>query len=275
MSSAQEIDPNESPRALFAFELRRHRMAAGLTQQQFGDRIGYSDSQVAMVETLKRPPTRKFAELCDEKFGLDGAMTRLFMATKWQTAPEYFRPWLEDEQDATGLCSWEPMLIPGLFQTEAYAREMFATAPGITAEEVEERLAGRMRRQSILNRAKPPLISVIMDEAVLHRRIGGAHVLREQLQFVLEVAQRPEVTLQIVPYEAEAHCGLAGGGFIIAEKNGAPYAAYTDAQPVGRTIDDRQVIGQLAARYDVIRAEALPCKQSVKVIKEVVSRNDW
>ncbi|WP_184882990.1 helix-turn-helix domain-containing protein [Sphaerisporangium siamense] len=274
MSRSNEIDPHESPRALFAFELRRHRTSAHLTQRQLAQRIGFSESMVAMVESMKRVPTERFAQLCDEALGLDGAMARLFMATKWQTAPEYFRPWLEEEQDATGLRSWEPNLIPGLLQTEPYAREMFATAPGITTEEVEERLAGRMRRQSILNRDKPPMIGIVMDEAVLHRRIGGAEVMRAQLQFMLEVAQHPKVTLQIVPYEAEAHCGLIGG-FIIAEKNGAPYAAYADAQPVGRTLDDREVITQLAARYDVIRAEALPFKQSVKLIKEVVNQRDW
>lgn len=274
MSPAREIDPHESPRALFAFELRRYRLAAGLTQQQFGDRIGYSDSQVAMVETMKRTPTRKFAELCDQKLGLDGAMTRLYVNTTWERAPEYFRPWLEEEAEATALHNWEPAVVPGLLQTEAYARAMFSASPGITSEEVEERLAGRVRRQSLLNQDKAPLIGIVLDEFVIRRRIGGAEVMREQLQSMLDLAERPNVTIQIVPYEAEAYCGLAGG-FIIAERNGSAYAAYVDAQPIGRTVDDRQVIGQITARYDAIRAEALPFKQSVKLIKEVVNRNDW
>ncbi|MET8157046.1 helix-turn-helix transcriptional regulator [Sphaerisporangium sp. NPDC005289] len=269
----QEIDPHESPRALFAFELRKHRSEAGLTQHRLAAQLGYSDSHVAMVETLKRPPTKKFAELCDKVLELDGAMMRLYAATTWERAPEYIRPWLDEEAEATALHSWEPVLIPGLLQTEAYAREMFAASPGITGEEVEERLAGRMRRQSIFHQNKPPMISIVMDESVLHRSIGGAEVMREQLQLVLEAAERPTVTIQVVPYEAEAHCGLAGG-FIIAERNGSAYAAYAEGQPFGRTIDDRQVIGQLTARYDAIRAEALPFKQSVKLIREVVNQRD-
>ncbi|GGL15642.1 hypothetical protein Sme01_21360 [Sphaerisporangium melleum] len=111
-----------------------------------------------------------------------------------------------------------------------------------------------------------------MDEAVIRRRIGGAEVMREQLRFLLEVAHRPNVTIQIVPCDADEHCGLAGG-FIIAERNGAAYAAYSDAQPSGRTVNDRQTIAQLAARYDMVRAEALPFKQSLRLIQEVVSQS--
>ncbi|MEU8269166.1 helix-turn-helix transcriptional regulator [Sphaerisporangium sp. NPDC049002] len=271
MSASREIDPHESPRALFAFELRKHRTDAKLTQKQLAKRVGFSESMVGMVEAGRRPPSERFAQLCDQALGLDGAMMRLYVATTWNKAPEYFRPWLEEEEDATSLHTWEPTLIPGLLQTESYAREMFATSPGITREDVEERLAGRMQRRAILNREKPPMISAVMDEAVIHRSIGEPEVMQEQLRFLLEMAQHPKVTLQIVPYTAQAHCGLIGG-FIIAERNGSPYAAYAEAQPHGRTLDDRQVIAEMALRYDAIRAEALPFKQSVKLIQEVVNR---
>jgi hypothetical protein len=116
------------------------------------------------------------------------------------------------------------------------------------------------------------LVLALLDEAVIRRRIDGETVMREQLRFLLEVAQRPNVTIQIVPYDAGEHCGLAGG-FIIAERNGTAYAAYSDAQPSGRTIDDRQIIVQLAARYDAIRAEALPFKQSLRLIEEAVNQS--
>src|SRR6476620_9479741 len=113
MTALNEIDPHDSPRALFVFELRRHRTAANLTQKQL-------------------------AELCDQALNLDGAMTRLHVATTWHKAPEHFRPWLEEEQDATALRGWEPMVVPGLFQTEAYARLILSAEPGVTPEEVEE-----------------------------------------------------------------------------------------------------------------------------------------
>ncbi|MFC6086310.1 helix-turn-helix domain-containing protein [Sphaerisporangium aureirubrum] len=268
--SSRELDPHESPRALFAFELKRHRNAAGLTQHGLAHRIGYSASLVAMVESLRRPPTEPFARLCDQAMGLDGAMARLYVATTWKNAPENFRPWLEEEQDATGLRSWEPTTVPGLLQTEAYAREMISKIPNITAEQIDERLTGRMQRQSILRRDDAPTISFLMDEGVLHRTIGAPGVMREQLGYLLEISRHPRVTLQIVPYETGAHCGLAGG-FIVAERHGSPYIAFIEGQPDGRIMGEHMEIARLMLRYDAIRAEALPSKQSVRLIEEVVN----
>jgi transcriptional regulator with XRE-family HTH domain len=272
LSPKTETDPHESPRAIFAFELRRHREAAKLTQRQLAARIGFSDSMVNMVELARRPPSRRFAELCDQVFGLDGSMVRLYTATTWNKAPEYLRPWLEEEDDATGLRTWQPTIVPGLLQTQAYAREILAATPGIAHEELEKRLANRLQRQAILQRDRPPALNVVIDEAVLHRIIGDVEVMREQLMYLLEVARHPLVTIQIVPSAVRAHCGLAGG-FIIAERNGSPYAAYTDAQPFGRTFDDRRLIAELVLRYDALRAEALPFSQSLRLIEEAVNQS--
>ncbi|MDH2428397.1 helix-turn-helix transcriptional regulator [Sphaerisporangium sp. TRM90804] len=270
MSPSKEIDPHESPRAIFAYELRRHRQAANLTQKQLGARIGFSDSMVHLVELAKRPPSQHFAELCDRALDLDGTMARLHTATTWKQAPEHFRPWLEEEQEATALRSWEPTIVPGLLQTEAYAREIFMASPGITGEEVDERLAGRMQRRGILNRDRPPAVHFIMDEAVLRRAVGGTAVMGEQLRFLREIAEHPQVTIQIVPAETAVHCGLVGG-FIIAERSGSAYAAHVGGQPYGRTVDDRSTIARLIRRYDAIRAEAVPFRQSLRLIEKVVN----
>jgi transcriptional regulator with XRE-family HTH domain len=126
--------------------LRRHRAVAKLTQRQLAQRMGYSDAMVAMVESAKRPPSQRFAELCDQVFGFDGTMVRLHTATTWNKAAEHLRPWLEEEEEATTLRSWDPAVVPGLLQTRAYAREILAISPGITNEQLEERLTGRMQR---------------------------------------------------------------------------------------------------------------------------------
>ncbi|RCG30825.1 XRE family transcriptional regulator [Sphaerisporangium album] len=267
------MDPHESPRALFAFELRRYREAANMSQRQLARRLGYSDSMVNMIERAKRPPSKQFAELCDRAFSLEGTMLRLYMATTWHKAPEYLRPWLEEEEDATALRNWEPMVVPGLLQTRAYAREILATWPGITDDELEERLTNRMQRQTLLHRDRAPALHVIIDEDVIRHPIGGTEIMREQLGHLLEIAQHPLVTIQIVPYTARPHCGLMGG-FIIAERSGSSYAAYADAQPVGRTFDDRGLISDLIRKYDAIRAEAVPFKQSLRLIEEAVIRID-
>jgi transcriptional regulator with XRE-family HTH domain len=271
MSSGNDIDPHESPRALFAFELRQHRTAANLTQRQLAQRMGYSDAMIAMVESTKRPPSQRFAELCDQVFGLDGTMVRLYTATTWNKAPEHLRPWLEEEEDATTLRSWDPAFVPGLLQTETYAREILAISPGITTQELEERLTGRMHRQAILHRDKSPTLTVIMDEAVIRDTIGSPAIMREQLAHLVEMAQHPQVTIQVVPNNARPHCGQVGS-FIIAERNGAAYAVYAEAQPFGRTFDDRRLIAELIRRYDAIRANAVPFNQSLRLIEEAVNQ---
>lgn len=110
-------------------------------------------------------------------------MARLYTATTWPRAPEHFRPWLDEEQDATDLYCWEPTIVPGLLQTQGYARHILGASPGITEDEVEQRVAGRVRRRTILDRERPPLISAVIDEAVLHRNIGGPAVMADQLRF--------------------------------------------------------------------------------------------
>jgi transcriptional regulator with XRE-family HTH domain len=210
MSNPVRIDPDESPRVRFAYELRELRRAHGLTQRRFGERIGYSESTIGMIEQGRRAPTQHFADLVDAAFGLPGTFAKHYLKTTWAGAPEHFRPWLLEEQEATSLRGYEPTLIPGLFETEAYARAVLRSEPGITSRELDERVAARMERKAIITREKPPLIISIIDEGALRRPVGGAEVMREQLQHLLDLARYPNVTLQVLPYTANALCGLQG-----------------------------------------------------------------
>ncbi|WP_248958815.1 helix-turn-helix domain-containing protein [Sphaerisporangium perillae] len=273
MTKMIDIDPEESPRARFAYELRRHRLAAKFTQKQLARRIGFSTSAVAMVETSKFRPSERFAGLCDEVFALDGVIARLY-AEVWPPpppVPAHFRDWAVEEQRATALRLWSPLLVPGILQTEAFARRIFEREPGLTDEQIEERLAGRMQRRSILARTEPPAIMCLIDEGVLHRPVGGPGVMREQLEYLLEMARHPKVTIQIVPYNAEALSGLIGA-YAIAEMRGNAYTVRVESQPRGRTITDRSTITEIIERYDAVRADAYPQHLSCKVIEEVVKQ---
>ncbi|MFC4589402.1 helix-turn-helix domain-containing protein [Sphaerisporangium corydalis] len=273
MTKMIDIDPDESPRARFAYELRRHRLAAELTQKQLARRIGFSTSAVAMVETSKFRPSERFAELCDQVFGLDGVMARLY-AEVWPPpppVPAHFRDWAVEEQRATALRFWAPLLVPGLLQTEDFARQVLSRLPGTSPEQVEERVRGRMQRKAILSRDNPPTVTTLIDEGVLHRPIGGPAVMREQMEHLLEMARRPKVTVQIVPYGAEALSGLSGA-FTIAEMRGNPYTVRVESQPWGRTVADRGTIAELIGCFDAIRADAYPQHLSCKMIEEVVKQ---
>lgn len=272
MSPILNVDPDESTAARFAYELRRYRLMAGLTQVQLGRRIGFSGSMIGAVETLQRAPSLEMAELCDKAFGLGGVMVALHLEA-WPPPlpiPERFREWMLVEQRATAIRMWDTTLIPGLFQTEAYARKIFACAPGISEEQIEARVQHRMERKAILARENPPMIFSLIDEIALRRPRGGPEVMREQLMSLYEMTHHPAVRIQIVPFETEAPA--FDPAFVIAEHHAVPFAGYVESIPDGRMTTDRGVIGALVSRYDAIRVEAHPQTLSAKTIKEVLER---
>ncbi|MEV6986203.1 helix-turn-helix transcriptional regulator [Sphaerisporangium sp. NPDC051017] len=265
------LRPDASPLALFGYELRRYREEAQLTQEQLAKRIAFSTSLVGMVERAARRPEKAFAERCDQALGLDGVLTRLSAVARRETDAEHFRTWLDIEQEAATLRAWDPLLIPGLLQTQSYARRIIAGEPGITPEQADQQVAGRMRRLSILSREDPAIIFALIDEGVLRRPIGGPDNMREQLAYLIQVAEHPTVTIQIVPYSAQSTCGLLSA-FVITEQHNCPQAAYVDCSPRGRTIEDRAAVSELARRYDTIRAEAYPQHLSIKLIEDVMEQ---
>lgn len=116
----RELDPSAGPLEFFGAELRRARMAAGLSQEQLGQRVGYSGALVGKVETGDRAPSQDFAERCDQALpDASGLFGRLYMlARRWDGGvPSWFTGWLEAERRATALCWWEPLVVPGLLQT--------------------------------------------------------------------------------------------------------------------------------------------------------------
>ncbi|HMG65603.1 MAG TPA: Scr1 family TA system antitoxin-like transcriptional regulator [Streptosporangiaceae bacterium] len=155
------LDPSAGPLQFFGAELRRARMVAGLSQEQLGQRLGYSGAQVGKVEMGERGPSPDFALGCDQAMPEAGGLfMRIYeLARRWTSGayPSWFAEWVEYERRATSLCWWEPLLIPGLLQTADYARALFlAWQSASTAEdEIDELLTARMERQTIFDRAKP------------------------------------------------------------------------------------------------------------------------
>ncbi|MCG5217468.1 helix-turn-helix domain-containing protein [Streptosporangium sp. KLBMP 9127] len=271
MPNPIEINPDESPYARFAYELREHRLQAGWTQSQLARRLTVSVSSVGMVETLKRKPDQRFAAACDKAFKLEDVFSVLWKRTRWETAPAHFRDFMALEEQASALQIWDPLLVPGLFQTKSYATRIFEDEPGITPELVEQRVAHRMHRQGILSRDKGPMIWSLVDEGVLHRPLGDADVMREQLQHLLEIAKHPRVTIQVLPYAAWSAVGLQAS-FTIAELRGAPCSVYVESVPRGLTVADREIMTALVGRYDALRAAAFPRSLSLGMIREVMAK---
>jgi transcriptional regulator with XRE-family HTH domain len=259
--------------AFFGAELRRARVAAGLSQDQLGRQLNFSGDQVGKIETCERAPTPRFAADCDTAFPhLDGLFTRLLgLARRWEGPyPQWFRDWVEAEREATSLRWWEPMLIPGLLQTADYARALFPAwqSASTTEEELEELVSARIERQGILDRPKPPELWIVLDEAVLHRLIGSRKITYDQLVYLADTSCRSNITIQILPAGVGAHAGLLGA-FIVAGFDSAPSILYVETAVEGQTIEKSPLVSRAAIAFDRLRSEALPRGVSRDLIGKV------
>ncbi|MFG1957885.1 helix-turn-helix domain-containing protein [Nonomuraea sp. NPDC049028] len=265
--SVSEWDPDAGPLAWFGYELRKFRIDKGLTIDQLANRVGFSPSLVGSVERAARNPSKDFTERCEEALGLSGELLARWPSISRERSPKWFRPWLEIEQGATALRTWQPLIVPGLLQTADYARAIFTGKPGTTKELVEEALAARMERQAIFARSNPPMFWAVLDEGILYRPIGGEAVTRHQFEHLITLAESARITIHVLPYSALSTTGLLGG-FVLAQADGMPDAAYLESAGQGQVRDAPDEVAALTVKYEAIRAEALPQHVSLKVIKE-------
>jgi transcriptional regulator with XRE-family HTH domain len=252
---AQDFD--QSALVMFARELQAARAKAGMSRELLATKINYSASLIGMVESCRRVPGLDFARRCDQVFGTTGTFARMQEFVRTAPFPAWFRPFVEYEARATALRGFEHVLVPGLAQTAAYARAVLATRPNTTEEQVEEFVTARLERQVILDRDQPPLLWLVVDEAVLHRDVGGAKVMHDQCVHLAGLAERPNVTVEVIPYAAGAHSGLLGA-FAIAEFADAPAVAYLESAAGGQIAEDRSVVAGVLLTFDTLRSEALP-----------------
>jgi transcriptional regulator with XRE-family HTH domain len=215
-------------RILVGAQLRRLRESRNITREAAGYRIRAHESKISRLELGRVGfKDRDIADLL-EFYGVEDeaqrdalvALAREANAPGWwhsydDVLPNWFETFVGLEEAASLIRSYEIQLLPGLLQTEAYARAVVgAGAPNATVAEVERRVNFRIKRQAILRRENPPHFWAVIDEAVLHRPIGGAKVMREQVEHLLDLMALPNVTLQVMPFRFGGHVG-EGGAFTI------------------------------------------------------------
>jgi transcriptional regulator with XRE-family HTH domain len=267
-------DGPENTLELFAEELRAQREAAGLTQDQLGKLMDYSASVIAKVETCRSMPSPEFAEMADKALETPGTFKRQREAMVNVAYEPWFRPYLEIEERATVLRSWQPQVVDGLVQTEAYARAMIRGGwPTESEARIDQLVTARMARQELLRREdpEPPIVSVILSETVLRVPVGGAEVMRAQLGHLVASAANPRISVQLMPWSAGENPGLLGP-FVVASFENGPDAAYLDNALNGQVTERRKDVARMALLYDTLRAEALSPGASVDLIARTVEQ---
>ncbi|MHC3819507.1 helix-turn-helix domain-containing protein [Streptomyces sp. DT9] len=254
---------------MFGALLRHYRELAGLSQEGLGLRIGFSKSQVAMVERGQRPPKGDFVPLADAALGANGALIAVAVKLKFSSVATWFEPFAEEEAKAVARYEYECHVVPGLLQTEAHARAVFGQAcPPLDDDAIERLVAGRLARQAMLTRKPPPDISFVLEPSALLRPIGGPDVHRAQLQHILEVSRLRHVHIQVMSAQRETHSGLSGS-FVLLETDDRRRLAYLEVQDRNFLVSEQPHLGDLFAKYGRLRTQAHGPEESRELIKQM------
>ena len=226
-----------------AAELRALRASSGLTRDEVVERTGINVATMYRIEHARvRPQTRTLRTLLD-LYGVDKeqqtelvALLRDARERGWLHAyqselPEQYTTFIGFEGEAESASDYESLFVPGLLQTEDYARAVITgVLPFASRDEVERRVEVRMERQEVLRGANPLQLWGIVDEAALRRQVGSRAVMRAQFRHLTEASEFPNITFQIIPFDAGAHAGMPGSFIVLQFADEAiPDVIYIDS----------------------------------------------
>ncbi|SRR6266404_5324783 len=275
-------DPYSSPLAFFSKKLKRLRERAGMTQGDVAKGTNYALSTVSAYETGRLIPPSDFAKQADKLFGTgpeseddEGELEGLQKLVETVSVRPWFRDRVDVERKATEIREYDSYQIPGLLQTEDYARAVVsAERPMMSEDEIERTVALRMTRQQILERDddlpadqdNTPRLWAIIDEAALLRVVGSPEVMRVQREHLLEMAQRSNITIQIIPNSEGVTCAY-GRAFTILTSNNNSSVVYLEDLINAHYVRTRDEVAQFALKFDHLRSNALTDGKSLRLIK--------
>jgi|tagenome__1003787_1003787.scaffolds.fasta_scaffold20831882_2 transcriptional regulator with XRE-family HTH domain len=251
--------PRSSTLVTFGRLVRVYRDAAGLTQKELAKTLDYTNGWVSNVETGQLRPRVEQVRLLEQALDLPpGALMAVYEQLDGESLPGWMHDWIPEEGRADVLRWVELFIIPGLLQTEAYARALLKGD--------ESAIAARMQRQEILARENPPTLHFVIDETVLLHQIGDSKVMHAQLEHLVELISPPRLTIQVVRTARNPH---SLGSFILATLDG-PEVAYVETAVRGIVTSGRDDITSLSATWEAIRTFALPQQESIEFIEKTM-----
>lgn len=258
MASGRE---RRKPLALFGSELRRYRLASGLSQDQLGEKVPVCGSHIGKIERGETRCHRSIAVKLDELLDTRGALPSLWDELVLDAAFPAWFDWPKVEAEADALQAYQCLVVDGLLQTEAYASALL--------DGDEDAVAARMGRQAILSRddPPPPRLSVLLTEGVLRNEVGGPDVMRDQLEHLLSLSG-PRIFVQVVP--GPLRPVDTAGAFVLATLRDRTEMAYVETAARGITMSESADIRILSEAYDAIRSRALPMDMSKDFIRRVL-----
>jgi transcriptional regulator with XRE-family HTH domain len=277
--------PEQSPTLRgrrLALELMRRREAAGLSREEAARQLEWSTSTIFRIETGRSRPQPGNVRVLLDLYGVTGAerdgliqLARESRQPGWwhsfrDVLPNPYEVYIGLESGAASIRNFEPVVMPGLLQTEEYARKTLRGGPReLDQDDVERRVQVRMERQRILAKQDRPRLWVVIDEAVIRRVIGGPHVMREQLLHLVESAEQGKTTLQVVPFSAGAHAGTTGP-FVILDfpEHTDPAVVYVETLAGDIYLEEPADVTRYTIAFDRLLAAALHPDESVRLVEQ-------
>ncbi|MFE7468024.1 helix-turn-helix domain-containing protein [Streptomyces sp. NPDC057499] len=265
----QPLNPYLSARHYFGSEQRRHRELAGLSLVQLADILNSSKSALARIETAELMPPPDIPDRLDAAFGTDAHFHGLYELAKKEIHPDQYRRYMDFESKAEVIEQYGAQALPGLLQTEAYARENLRCQRDLTEEQVEQRVMARMARQERQRSDAPPFRWAVIDEAALRRRMGSPAAMREQLASLLAQVNTPDSSIQVMPFSAGFHSLMGGSLTLLTLPDGAQ-VAYEEGVKAGHLYEGPGAVKKWRRQYEVLRANALSLPESALMIRTVM-----
>jgi transcriptional regulator with XRE-family HTH domain len=249
--------------------LKLHRDKARLTQEELAEALGYSREQVASVEQGRRPAKAAFTEAAERVLDAGGNLDALQEDVDRAKLPEFFRDFALIETEAVSRFSYDPLLVPGLLQTEDYARSLFAGhCPPLSDEIIEQHTEARLNRQRLLTRVPIVDVSFVIKEAALTNPVGDGAVMRGQYEQLLTLGKLRNVQIQVMPSGQGFHPGL-NGPFVVLETLEHRHYGYVESQEVGTVVSNPEAVSAFGLRYGKLRSQALNSEESARLIRRL------
>ncbi|MEU6535788.1 helix-turn-helix transcriptional regulator [Streptomyces sp. NPDC047000] len=260
--------------ALFGSRVRKLRLAAGLTQVELGRMVHVVATRITQIERASgAKPTLELARALDVALVADNLLVDLWPYVYREAFPDWSRKFMEYSEQAVAIREYAAHVVPGLLQTEDYARAVLKVGRTLgSPAQLEERVALRMGRQERLGTPERPELWVVLDEAVLRRLVGGRAVMHEQLARLLATATEPHITVQVLPFDQGEHDVMGGSLTVLTLPDGSENT-YTEGAHYGQLVEDPDEVRGFTLAYDRLRAAALPPLMSLDMIRSVMEDN--
>ncbi|MFG3354350.1 helix-turn-helix transcriptional regulator [Streptomyces sanyensis] len=257
--------------ALFGAQVRRLRLSAGLTQARLGAMTHVVGTRITQVERCSgAKPTLELAKALDAALGADGLLVDLWPHVYRESFPDWSRTFMAYAAQAVAIREYTAHVVPGLLQTEDYARALLGVDLDLRDEaQLEERLTARLARQNRLDGPGRPELLAILDEAVLRRPVGGEEAMREQLARLVRTAAERQSCILVLPFAHGEHDMLGGSLTVLRLPNGTE-VAYCEGAHHGQLFEDPHEVRKLAETYDRLRLAALPARRSLRLIRSAM-----